>query len=90
MISKCNDVDYDLHPPEGRAAFGEIAQTRGDARLQKKDRDGGGLSKIPKNQPVAALEIGVGFGALIRGDGIEPGLRGCGGIERTGIVRRDD
>ena len=63
------------------------SRSRAESRLaEEKNRDGRTEEKIPEDQPVAALEIGIGFCPFVRRDRVEPG-RGRGRrIERFPLM----
>ena len=87
----------DLHIPDLREAFGKIAQSRRKPRGQKKDGNCGCENKIPENQPVTTLKIGVRLLSFIPRNAIQPCLRrhsrvewvytpGCRGRTVAGVV----
>src|SRR5947208_8845887 len=55
-----------------RRALGEIAQPGRPFRCQQKNSNGSTQKKIPKNKPIAAFEISVGFRTLVCANGIQP------------------
>ncbi len=77
-------IEEGLESFEARDALGQVAHLGRPAQVQQEQRDGGGIEKIPENQPVAALKVGVGTGL---GRGRNHGHVGLGG--RIGVkVRR--
>jgi hypothetical protein len=62
-------------------AFRKIPQPRRESAFEEKNGNGRAQQKVPEDQPIAALEISVGPGALLGWDRVEPGASGRRRIE---------
>ena len=78
-----------VHRLEASDAFRQIPHAGGPPQIQQQQRNHDSIEKIPKNHPVAALEISVGTGRLVGRNLREVSIGGRSSIEvRRGLCLR--